>query len=66
MIAKILIDRALSTIKHGGITIIYWNGDKKTYVADKPYATVNFTDPSVGMRLVRDTSSDFDCERNWR
>ncbi|MFZ1812327.1 MAG: cyclopropane-fatty-acyl-phospholipid synthase family protein [Candidatus Saccharimonadales bacterium] len=59
MFEKTIIDKALSTMKHGGIAITYWDGETKNYGPEKPYATIVFRDKSVVRRMLRNTSLGF-------
>ena len=59
MFEKKIIDKALRTIRRGGITITFWDGDSRSYGPDEPYATITLRSPRVVRRMLRNTSLGF-------
>lgn len=47
MLEKTLIDKAFSQIKHGGITVTYWDGQTKRYGTEKPWVKIKFNDAKI-------------------
>ncbi|RJQ82326.1 class I SAM-dependent methyltransferase [Pseudonocardiaceae bacterium YIM PH 21723] len=56
MMAKQLLTAALSRLQRGGLTIIFWDGDERTFGPDEPYFTLRIKDPSVVRSLLTNVS----------
>ncbi len=59
MLEKKLLDTYLKTLKHGGVKIIYWDGEIKTYGPGQPYNTYHYKSPKVVRRMLRSPSLGF-------
>lgn len=56
---KTLFDRLMRKIKHGALTVKYWDGDVRTYGAADPYFTVEFTSAAALRAMFRSLSLGF-------
>jgi cyclopropane-fatty-acyl-phospholipid synthase len=53
MLEKRLLETNLQKLKHGGVSVEYWDGDKKSYGPEKPYVTLRFKSPQAVRKMMR-------------
>ena len=51
-VEKRVLDLVLRRIRHGRVTVDYWDGERRTYGGGLPEVTVRIADPSVVRRAV--------------
>lgn len=56
MLKKQLLEAYLKKLKHGGVAIKYWDGDKQAYGPEKPYVTMHIKSPDVVQKMMRSPS----------
>ena len=59
MIEKFLFDKILSRLSHGGLEVVYWDGDKRHYGPDAPTVTITFDSPKVARAILNSMSLGF-------
>jgi cyclopropane-fatty-acyl-phospholipid synthase len=56
MLEKRLLETYLKKLKHGGVAIEYWDGDKQAYGPEKPYVTLRLKNSEVVRKMMRSPS----------
>ncbi|HEX6462431.1 MAG TPA: cyclopropane-fatty-acyl-phospholipid synthase family protein [Candidatus Saccharimonadales bacterium] len=59
MLEKQLYDQLMSKLRHGGVLVRFWDGDKRKYGPDEPYVTVTFHSPKALRAMARSLTLGF-------
>jgi cyclopropane-fatty-acyl-phospholipid synthase len=56
VVEKKILSQGLAHLRHGGLTVNFWDGTKETFGPDKPYVTITIKSPRVVRAMMRNAS----------